>query len=179
MVRSKSGEKTTWHLWKSRRKSWDFSYQPQLVSLPDFWLPTDMAHCVSPLPQPSSPRLQPFGTSQLWYFDLKVAGNSRPKGPKGRCFFAQKIHENLRVLRCPRWKLGSMVSKWVISPTYKMVYIGVITHLLAFDPNFLRHPSTPPPPMPPMPAGLMIGDYEAHHCHLIISDHKGALIFWQ
>ena len=47
-----------------------------------------------------------------------------------------------------RWKLGSMVSKWVISPTYKMVYIGVITHLLAFDPNFLRHPSTPPPQCP-------------------------------
>ena len=40
-----------------------------------------------------------------------------------------------------RWKLGSMVSKWVI--TYlQMGYIGGITHLVTIDPNFQpRHPS--------------------------------------
>ena len=44
-----------------------------------------------------------------------------------------------RVLGCPR-NLGSMVIKW--GRTYlQMGYIGVITHLLTIDPNFLAHPS--------------------------------------
>ena len=43
--------------------------------------------------------------------------------------------------RMSRWKLGSMVSKWNI--TYlKTGYIGVITHLLSIDPNFLGHSSS-------------------------------------
>ena len=33
-----------------------------------------------------------------------------------------------------------MVSKWVITYLY-MGYIGVTTHLLTIDPNFLGHPS--------------------------------------
>ena len=41
------------------------------------------------------------------------------------------------LLGCPR-KLGSMVRKWVISPTYKWGNLGVITQLLTFDPNFQR-----------------------------------------
>ena len=40
------------------------------------------------------------------------------------------------VLGCPR-KLGSMVSKWVISPTYKWGILGVVFHPLipTIDPN--------------------------------------------
>ena len=42
-----------------------------------------------------------------------------------------------------RWKLGSMVSKWVISPTYRWCILG-LNHplILTFDP-ILGHPSTP------------------------------------
>ena len=46
-------------------------------------------------------------------------------------------------LGCLR-KLGSMVSKWVISPTYQWVFLGVYNPLiLTIDPNFLK-PTTPP-----------------------------------
>ena len=31
-----------------------------------------------------------------------------------------------------------MLSKWVISPTYKWDILGHITHLLSIDPNFQR-----------------------------------------
>ena len=37
-----------------------------------------------------------------------------------------------------RWKLGYMLSKWVIITYLYMGYIGVITHLLTIDPNFQR-----------------------------------------
>ena len=44
-----------------------------------------------------------------------------------------------------RWKLGSMVSKWVITYTYQWDIGGYnLTHLLTIDPNFLGHPSTLP-----------------------------------
>ena len=46
------------------------------------------------------------------------------------------------LLGCPS-KLGSRVSKWVITPLYP-IYKYVITHLIAIDPNFLTHPSTAP-----------------------------------
>ena len=41
------------------------------------------------------------------------------------------------------WKLGSMFSKWVISPIYKWSILGVISHLPTIDPNkpFPGHPS--------------------------------------
>ena len=43
-----------------------------------------------------------------------------------------------RVLGCPR-KLGSMVSKWVISPTYKWgIPWGYNPLILTNDPNFQR-----------------------------------------
>ena len=44
-----------------------------------------------------------------------------------------KIGNSWGILGCPR-KLGSMVSKWVITPIYP-------THSLTIDPNFLGHPS--------------------------------------
>ncbi len=40
-------------------------------------------------------------------------------------------------LGCPR-KLGSMVSKWVITPIHPIYMWGYITHLLTIDPNFQR-----------------------------------------
>ena len=45
-------------------------------------------------------------------------------------------------LGCPR-KLGSMLTKWVSSPTCKWDILGLqlTTHLLSIDPNFLGHPS--------------------------------------
>ena len=51
------------------------------------------------------------------------------------------------ILGCPR-KLGSMVSKWVISPTYKMRFVGLYpTDVLTFDPNVQRDILTYPPKM--------------------------------
>ena len=47
------------------------------------------------------------------------------------------------VLGCPR-KLGSMVCKWVISPTYKWgIPRGYNPLILTIDPKFLVHPSSP------------------------------------
>ena len=61
-----------------------------------------------------------------------------------------------------RWKLGSMASKWVISPTYiinGVQYIGLITHLLTIDPNFqrdilVRDPASPEFPIKNQPLDL-------------------------
>ena len=51
-------------------------------------------------------------------------------------------------LGCPR-KLGSMASKWVISPTYWCGILGWNNSLiLTIDPNFLAHPSSQPTPPP-------------------------------
>ena len=44
-------------------------------------------------------------------------------------------------------KLGSMVSKWVISPTYQWgIPWGYNSLILTIDPNFLKHPRTSPHP---------------------------------
>ena len=52
------------------------------------------------------------------------------------------IDTSLKLLGCPR-KLGSMVSNWVISPTYKWgIPWGYNPLILTFEPNFQGHPST-------------------------------------
>ncbi len=48
------------------------------------------------------------------------------------------------LLGCPGWKLGSMVRKWIISPTYKSGILGLKPIYYPFT-NFLGHPSTPFP----------------------------------
>ena len=70
--------------------------------------------------------------------DSWTEGGRRVGAPgKGWELFAMIVGET--VLGCPR-NLGSMVIKW--GRTYlQMGYIGVITHLLTIDPNFLAHPS--------------------------------------
>ena len=46
------------------------------------------------------------------------------------------------LLECPR-KLGSMVSKWVITYLQKGVYWGYNPLILTFDPNFQRDIQVP------------------------------------
>ena len=43
-------------------------------------------------------------------------------------------YEHFLVLGCPR-KLGSMVSKWVISPIYPILKVGYNPLILTIDPN--------------------------------------------
>ena len=64
-------------------------------------------------------------------FFFSKRGEFRKHGEK----YGTKITENCTWMS--RWKLASMVSKWMI--TYiQMGYIEVITLLLTFDPNFQR-----------------------------------------